>query len=216
MRREYLQRPSTVVVVPDLTGDFSTGKLPRIAPGAITVTIERTPHPALRAEFESWSERLLALVLASEGCLGATMLRPARAGDPYQLVCRFVDVLHLRKWERSASRELMRQEGEHLVASERVTVTSGTEEFFNALGDVERPRGRVRQFIVDVAWVYPVALLSAVWLAPYLAKLEVVPRVLISTSVIGATSKWATGPVRRWWRRRRMLPQGAVTKGEPS
>ena len=213
MRRGYFAVATTLVVVPDLTGDFSTGKLPRIAPGAITVTIERSPHPSALREFESWSERLLTAVMAAEGCLGATMLRPARAGDPYQLVCRFVDVLHLRNWERSATRELMREEGEHLIASERVTVTSGTEEFFNALGDVEKPRGRLHQFIVDVAWVYPVALLSAIWLAPYLARLEVIPRVLISTSVIGATSKWATGPVRRWWRRRRMLPQGTVTKG---
>ena len=200
--------------MPDLTGDFATGKLPRIAPGVITVTIERTPRPDVREEFEAWSERLLTLVKSVDGCLGAVMLHPARVGEPYQLVCRFVDVLHLRKWERSASRELMRVEGEHLVAVERVTVTSGTEEFFRALGDVEKPRGRVHQFVVDVAWIYPVALLSAVWLAPYLAKLEVVPRVLISTSVIGATSKWATGPVRRWWRRRRMLPQGAVTKSD--
>ena len=198
--------------MPDLTGDFETGKLPRIAPGAITVTIERVPRPGMQDEFVDWSDRLLVLVQSAEGCLGATMLRPARAGEPYQLVCRFVDVLHLRKWERSASRELLREEGRHLVASERVTVTSGTEEFFRALGDVERPRGRLHQFVVDVAWVYPVALLSAVWLAPYLARLDVVPRVLISTSIIGATSKWATGPVRRWWRRRRMLPQGAVTK----
>ena len=198
--------------MPDLTGDFETGKLPRIAPGAITVTIERTPQPDRHAEFVDWSERLLTLVMSAEGCLGATMLRPARPGEPYQMVCRFVDVLHLRKWERSASRELLRDEGHHLVVTERVTVTSGTEEFFRALGDVEKPRSRVRQFIVDVAWVYPVALLSSVWLAPYLAKLEVLPRVLISTSVIGATSKWATGPVRRWWRRRRMLPQAAVTK----
>jgi hypothetical protein len=40
----------------------------------------------------------------------------------------------------------------------------------------------------------------------------VLSRVLISTVFIGATSKWATEPVRRWFRRRRMLPQGKVVR----
>jgi hypothetical protein len=46
-------------------------------------------------------------------------------------------------------------------------------------------------------------------LAPHLAKMAILPRVLVSTALIGATSKYATGPLRKWWRRRRMLPQNS-------
>jgi hypothetical protein len=93
-----------------------------------------------------------------------------------------------------------------------LTVTAGTEEFFNALGEVERHKTRAGKFLSDVAWVYPIALIFTLALAPYLARIEVLPRVLISTALIGATSKYATGPVRKWWRRRKMLPQDSSSR----
>ena len=57
--------------------------------------------------------------------------------------------------------------------------------------------------VTDLAWIYPVALFFTLVLAPYIGRLDVFPRVLVSTAVIGATSKYATEPLRRRWRRRR-------------
>ena len=195
--------------MPDLTGDFATGKLPKIAPGAITVTIERFVEPERRAAFETWVDDMMQAVQAADGCLGATVLAPAKPAEPFHIVFRFVDVLHLRQWERSEPRQRLLAESDHLIVSERVTVTAGSERFFGALGEVQKHRTHVGAFLSDLAWIYPTALLFTVVLAPLLAKVDMVPRVLISTAVVGATSKWATGPVRRWWRRRRMLPQNA-------
>jgi antibiotic biosynthesis monooxygenase (ABM) superfamily enzyme len=93
-----------------------------------------------------------------------------------------------------------------------VTVTAGTEEFFNALGEVERHKTRTGKFLSDVAWVYPIALVFTLVLAPYFARIGVIPRVLVSTALIAATSKYATGPVRTWWRRRKMLPQDSSSR----
>lgn len=191
----------------DLTGNFDTGKLPKIAPGTVTVTIARTPLPGKRDEFEAWCDDMQGAVEAAQGCLGATILRPERDSDHYQMIFRFVDALHLRQWERSDVRQQLRERADELVESERVTVTAGTEEFFRAQGEVDRHHSALGRFIADVAWVYPIALIIAIALAPHLAKLDIVPRVLVSTMVIAATSKYTTGPIRRWWRRRRMLPQ---------
>ena len=196
----------------DLTGKFKTGQLPRIAKGAVTVTIERTPHPGQEQDFEQWSDDMLDAVVAAPGCLGATVLRPARSTDPYQMVFRFVDVLHLRQWEKSEVRNHLRERADLLVESERVTVTAGTDQFFAALGEVDRHRTKMGKFVADIAWVYPVALTFTVWLAPALAKVDVLWRVLISSVIVGATSKYATAPVRRWWRRRRMLPQNLINR----
>ncbi len=193
--------------MPDLTGDFPTGKLPKIAPGTVTVAITRTINPMKRAEFEQWCHDMTMEVQKFPGCLGATVLWPARSKDPYQMVFRFVDAVHLRQWEKSEARRQLRAAADEYITSEKVTVTAGTEEFFNALGDVEKHRTKLGKFVFDVAWVYPVSLFSALVLSPYLGKIDVFPRVLISTVLIGATSKYFTGPVRRWWRRRRMLPQ---------
>ena len=131
---------------------------------------------------------------------------------PYHMVFRFLDVLHLREWERSETRQELRDRADRLVLSEKVTVTAGTEEFFNALGEVERHKTRTGKFLSDIAWVYPIALIFTLALAPYLARIEVLPRVLISTAFIGATSKYATGPLRTWWRRRKMLPQDSSSR----
>ena len=207
-----IQHGTTVHCMTDLTGDFNTGKLPKIAPGTVTVAIARTVAPRNRPEFEQWCHDMTEAVQHSPGCLGATVLWPAKPTDPYQMVFRFVDVLHLRTWERSDIRQQLRARADQLVESEKVTVTAGTEEFFNALGDVERHRSRVHKFFFDVAWVYPAALVFSVVLAPYFAKIEVFPRVLISTIAIGFTSKYATGPIRKWSRRRSMLPQDSLVK----
>lgn len=198
--------------VAELTGNFKTGQLPKIAKGTVTIAIERTPRPDTVAEFEQWCDDMLDAVQEAPGCLGATTLRPAKASDPYQMVFRFIDVLHLRQWEKSEVRQKLRERADELVESERVTVTAGTEQFFSALGEVDRHRTRLGRFIADVAWVYPVALIFTVWLAPYLAKVDVLWRVLISSALIGATSKYTTSPIRRWWRRRRMLPQNMTSR----
>ncbi len=196
----------------DLTGNFDTGRLPKIAPGSVTVTISRTPQLGKQAEFDKWCADMQDAVQSAPGCLGATVLRPDLNNNVYHMVFRFVDAIHLRAWERSEVRQELRERADELVESERVTVTAGTEEFFRAQGEVDRHRSAFGKFVADIAWVYPVALIIAIAIAPHLAKLDVVPRVLVSTLFIAATSKYATGPIRRWWRRKRMLPQNASVR----
>lgn len=198
--------------MPELTGPFETGRLPKIAQGAVTVAISRTIDPARRAEFEDWSQEILEAANKAPGSLGGTVLAPAEPGDPYHMVFRFSDVLHLREWERSTERQRLRETGDALILSEKVTVTAGTDQFFDALGDIPKQRSRVGKFVTDLAWIYPVALFFTLVLAPYIGRLDVIPRVLVSTALIGATSKYATEPLRRRWRRRRMLPQDSVTR----
>lgn len=198
--------------MPELTGNFETGRLPKIAPGTVTVTIARVPKQGHLNEFEAWCNEMHAAVEQASGCLGATILRPDRGSNTYQMVFRFADVLSLRQWERSEVRQALRERGDLVIESERVTATAGTEEFFNALGEVDRHRTKTGRFVADIAWVYPIALISSVALAPHLAKLAILPRVLVSTAIIGATSKYATGPIRQWWRRRRMLPQNSEVR----
>lgn len=200
------------MLMSDLTGNFDTGRLPKIAPGSVTVTISRTPRTGKRDEFDQWCSDMQAAVQSAPGCLGATVLKPERDSNVYHMVFRFVDALHLRAWERSDERQQLRERADELVESERVTVTAGTEEFFRAQGEVDRHRSAIGKFIADVAWIYPVALIIAIAIAPHLAKLDIVPRVLVSTFVIAATSKYTTGPIRRWWRRKRMLPQNSEVR----
>lgn len=202
----------TVTGVPDLTGDFSTGQLPKIAPGAVTVAIARTIDPAHRHAFESWCDEMMVAVRGAPGCLGATTLSPARDDEAYHMVFRFVDAIHLRQWERSDVRLALLGRADAWVTSERVTVTAGEEKFFGALGEVDRHRTRFAKYVSDLLWIYPLALVVAIVLAPSFARLDVLWRVLITTSIMGLASTAAVGPVRRRLRRRRMLPQDSAVR----
>jgi len=195
------------IFVSELTGPFDTEKLPRIAPGSVTVTIARTVKPGRSAEFTSWSEEMVKTVRAFPGCLGATTLHPGKESDEYHLVFRFVDAIHLRQWERSAERNMMLAKSDDLVKSERVTVTAGDDEFFSAQTQVTPHRTKFGSFLSEVAWIYPVALGFTIALGPALSSLSVFVRALIFTALIGLASRLAVTPFRVRWHRRRMLPQ---------
>lgn len=207
-----LGRAITVTGVPDLTGDFSTGQLPKIAPGAVTVAIARTIDPAHRDEFEAWCDQMMTAVKSAPGCLGATTLSPALDDEAYHMVFRFVDAIHLRQWERSDARLGLLDVADAWVTSERVTVTAGEEKFFDALGEVDRHRTRFGKYVSDLLWIYPLALVVSIVLAPSFARLDVLWRVLITTAIMGLASTAAVGPVRRRLRRRRMLPQDSAIR----
>lgn len=196
----------------DLTGNFDTTQLPRIAPGSVTVTIARRIIPGREGEFMSWCTRMLETVRHAPGCLGATNLNPGIESDEYQMVFRFVDAIHLRRWERSDEREQLLDEVEPLLKSSRVTVTAGTDEFFDAQTASEHPRYKspIVRFVRDLAWVYPITLFVAVGLAPHLARFTVWQRALLTTAFVGATSQLASRPIRQRIEKRRRLPQGAT------
>jgi len=198
--------------MPHLTGPFTTGRLPRIAPGAVTVTIARTIASEFRLEFDTWCEEMVALVRQHPGCLGATVFFPGEGENAYHIVFRFEDAVSLRRWDKSIERRQMLARANHMITSERVTVTAGAEEFFQAQSDVEKNKGKVRKFVSDLLWVYPIGLASAVLLAPHLAKMAIWQRVLVTSLILGLTSSVALRPIRRWWRRRRMLPQNLELK----
>lgn len=198
--------------MPELTGDFTTGQLPKIAPGAVTVTIARTVKAECRQEFDTWCDDMVALVRAAPGCLGATTLAPSRDGEAHHMVFRFIDAVHLRRWERSPARLSLLERIDDMVLAERVTVTPGEDAFFDALGEVGKRRTRLGRFVSDLAWIYPLALTVSVLLAPAFAQLDILWRVLVSTTVMGLASTAALHPIRRWVRRRRMLPQNSAVR----
>ncbi|MFZ9925148.1 MAG: antibiotic biosynthesis monooxygenase [Ilumatobacteraceae bacterium] len=199
--------------MPELTGSFDTEKLPRIAPGSVTVTIARTVKPGCSAQFMVCSDEIVSTVRAFPGCLGATMLHPGKDSDEYHIVFRFIDAMHLRQWERSAERNAILAKSDDLILAERVTVTAGDEEFFAAQTQVAPHRTKIGGFLSEVAWVYPLALGFTIILGPALGSLSVFVRALIFTALIGLTSRLAVAPFRVRWHRRRMLPQDrAVNK----
>lgn len=198
--------------MPELTGSFDTAKLPQIAAGAVTVTIARTIKPGTSASFVAASEKLADTVRGFPGCLGATLLHPGTESDEYHMIFRFIDALHLRRWERSDDRERLLHDIDKLVVTERVTVTAGEEEFFRAQTTGTPHRTRFGRFFSELLWIYPVSLGFNVIVGPVLGSIPLWGRALIFTLLIGLASRLAVAPLRVRLQRRRMLPQGRNTK----
>jgi uncharacterized protein len=120
----------------------------------VTVTVARDVAPGREDDFAAWSERMTAAAMRFPGHLGAGMLRPSRAGEPWHLVFRFDSAEHLRAWERSAERATLLAAGEALVAATRVQRVSGLETWFALPGRTAPAPPRWKMFAVSAACIY--------------------------------------------------------------
>jgi uncharacterized protein len=186
-----------------LSGPFDTGQLPRLAPYPVTVTVARTVAPGKEAEFLRWADEIVAAVREFPGCLGAAALHPGADGGEYQIIVRFSDGLMLRVWERSAIRNELMDRAEQFVTGARVQRTVGVEEWFDAAGLAEPKRPMWKKLSIDVAWVYPAALIFSVFLAPLLVKIPLGIRVLTSLAIVTIVMQFVVMPIRKRLRDKR-------------
>lgn len=190
---------------PTLTGPFDTAQLPRLAPEPVTVTVARRIRPGFEAQFLTWADQLVAAVRTFPGCLGAAVFHPGEVGGEYQIVVRFVDGLHLREWERSSVRNELMAQSERFVTGARLQRTVGVDAWFEAASFAQPKRTWWHALAVDVAWVFPVSLLSSLFVAPQLVDLPLVARVLIGVAVITIALQVAVSPMRKRLRALRRL-----------
>ena len=188
-----------------LSGPFDTAELPKVASEPVTLTVARSVQPEWEAEYQRWASDVVSLVLDFPGCLGAGVLNPGPSGGDFQTVFRFVDGVHLRAWERSPERAEMMDRAERFVTSTRVTRTVGIESFFDLPARAEPKRPFWQRVLTDVAWVYPVSLALALVVAPGLASLPLMARVLASAALVTVVLRLVVGPMRSRLRRRRTL-----------
>ena len=193
------------VMAVTLSGPFDTAQLPRIAPHPVTVTVARTVAPGFEAQYLQWTEDVVTTLRKFHGCLGAGVLHPGPDGGEHQIIFRFVDGIHLREWERSPQRAALMARAAGFVSHERIQRTVGVDNWFELSDRAEPKRTKVGRIATDVAWVYPVAILISLLVAPRIAELPVAVRVTISTLLITAVMRLAVGPMRTKLRSRRTL-----------
>ena len=188
-----------------LSGPFDTGKLPRLAPDPVTVTVARRIQPGYEAEFLRWADELVETVQRFPGCLGAAVFHPGHVGGEYQIVVRFADGLRLRDWERSEVRDELMDRSERFVTAARMQRTVGVDAWFEAAAHAQPKRTWWQRLFVDVAWVFPVSLLSSLFVAPVVRDLPLLVRVLIGVAVITVALQVVVSPARKRLRSLRRL-----------
>jgi uncharacterized protein len=186
-----------------LSGSFDTSELPKLAANPVTVTVSRAVAPGKEIEFENWAETITTRLSAYPGSLGAGLLRPGPEGGDYQMVFRFADAMSLRLWERSEQRTELLAEIDPIVTETRVQRTVGVEEWFDLPDRAEPTRRFWHRVFTDVAWVYPVAIVVSLFVAPYLARMPIEVRTLLSSGLITIVMRAGIGPLRKRLRSRR-------------
>lgn len=81
----------------------------------------------------------------------------------------------------------------------------GVDNWFELSQRAETKRPIWGRIATDVAWVYPVAIVISLVVAPRIAELPFAIRVTISTLLITAVMRLAVGPLRSRLRARRTL-----------
>ncbi len=123
-------------------------------PEPVTVTVARQVAAGQETDFETWSNQLTMAASTYPGFLGAGMLRPSHAGDPWHVIFRFDSEDHLRAWEGSDQRLVLLEAGRHLVEATDMHRVSGLETWFSLPGRTAPAPPKWKMFLVSGSTFY--------------------------------------------------------------
>jgi hypothetical protein len=164
------------------------------APQPVTVLVERRVAPGAEPQFEQWIDRLLRAASRFSGFLGGGVLRPHSAGQPWHVVYRFADDASQRRWEASAERARLLDDGDRIMSETGVRRVSGLEPWFALPGRTAAAPQKWKMALVTLLAVFPLALTINALLLPQLAGTPLVLRVLVFTGILTPTMTWVVMP----------------------
>jgi len=160
----------------------------------VTVTVARQVAPGRETEFEDWAGRLTAEASRFAGFLGAGLLRPGHAGDPWHVVYRFDTPGHLAAWEQSPVRATMLAAGERVMQTTGTHRVSGLETWFEMPGRTAPAPPRWKMFAVSVLGMYPLQLAAYALLVVTAAGWPAAARLAVSVPLVAASMAWLVMP----------------------
>lgn len=124
-------------------------------------------------EYEQWLGRIMPVSQSYPGHLGANVIRPTDADQPYTIVLRFDTIEHLEAWARSDRRkQLVAEIGHLLVAPDTFDVHTGAAFWFTPTVAGTKSPVRWKQALLTLAVIYPLTIVIPVLLKPLLAALS--------------------------------------------
>ena len=167
----------------------------------VTVVFVRRVKPGREGDYEAWLPKIIAALKRSPGYLGFENLRPVKGlQTEHVLILRFDTEANVHRWEASPERKRWLAEAadftEHVASIQHI---SGLEGLFTP------PRTRVslappkwKMFLVVSLGLYPLVALTAVFVAPMLGSVPLLPRLVVTTLLNVALMTWAVMPLLTW------------------
>jgi uncharacterized protein len=179
---------------------------PPDADGPVTTTVTRRVRPGHEPFYEQVLAGINAAASQFPGHLGVEVFRPesAAAGE-YRIVYRFDTGDHLRAWLDSDERAGWLERAEpHVIGPMRTRFVTGLESWFTLPGRPSvQPPPPYKMALLTWITIFPLITVVAIALDPLLAKLDLVPRLAVTTAVTVPIMTWLVMPritrlLRRW------------------
>lgn len=145
----------------------------------VTLMVARRVAEGRYHDMIAWLHEGEQLATDFPGYLGSGVLAPPPLGDEFQIIFRFADEKTLHAWEFSASRSAWLARGEGLFKQPTEQRVSGIEGWFGNNAAQRPPRWK--QAVAIWLAFFPVSLAFNLLFGHWLAELNLLPRILLST-----------------------------------
>jgi antibiotic biosynthesis monooxygenase (ABM) superfamily enzyme len=165
--------------------------------GPVTTTVTRRVKPGHEPFYDQFLEGIIAAASQFPGHLGVEVFRPesAAAGE-YRIVYRFDTGEHLRAWLDSDERAAWVERAEpHVIGPMRTRFMTGLETWFTLPDRPNAPPPPAYKMAL-LTWItiFPLITLVVIALDPLLEKLDLVPRLAVTTAVTVPIMTWLVMP----------------------
>ena len=178
--------PSSSAPTPPDTGD---------AP--VTTTVTRRVRPGHEVFYEQFLAGIIAAATRFTGHLGVEVFRPASASEgEYRTVYRFDTGEHLQAWLDSDEHAAWLERAEpHVIGPMRTQFLTGLESWFTLPGRPgSPPPPPYKMALLTWVTIFPLITLVVLALDPLLVRLDLIPRLAVTTAVTVPIMTWLVMP----------------------
>jgi antibiotic biosynthesis monooxygenase (ABM) superfamily enzyme len=138
-----------------------------------------TIKPGKEELFEQRMHEMHKVARTFPGHMGVTTLKSPERNESFQTVLRFDNVQHLEDWLKSPVRKRMMKSLEEAAHADISAKATGLETWFDVPGRLVTPPPKWKMVVATFIAIYPISLLFALILNPYIQNWPAAARALV-------------------------------------
>ena len=167
----------------------------------VTLVISKVVKPNKNDAYEAWAKGINKVIKRFDGFIGVDVIRPRdHTHNEYVVIIRFENIDALNKWQTSPICRSWLSNAEELIETQSKYQKSDDLEFWFTLPEQDlnltTPQNPpyYKKVVVGILSVYPLIMLSNIFIAPYTSELPYLLRVLVSVVVISSLMSYPMIP----------------------
>ncbi|MEH6348334.1 MAG: antibiotic biosynthesis monooxygenase [Bermanella sp.] len=167
----------------------------------VTLVISKIVKPNKNDAYEAWAQGINKVIKRFDGFIGVDVIRPRdNSHNEYVVIIRFDNIDALTKWQTSPICRSWLSNAQDLIETQsKYQKSDDLELWFTLPGqdlDLAAPSNPpyYKKVVVGILSVYPLIMLSNIFIAPYTSELPYLLRVLLSVVVISSLMSYPMIP----------------------